>query len=39
VGRAQRGSTAPIYAKCIAGQEEAAKKRITVALGSIGPAA
>jgi integrase len=28
-----------IYAKCIVGQEEAAKKRITVALGSIGPAA
>jgi hypothetical protein len=28
-----------IYAKCIAGQEEAAKKRITVALGPTGPAA
>jgi integrase len=28
-----------IYAKCIVGQEEAAKKRIADALGSIGPAA
>jgi hypothetical protein len=28
-----------VYAKCISGQEEAAKKRIVAALGSIDPAA